>query len=83
MTPQATGRRTASHIHAAHLAKTTPDQWIPVRTYPAAYSAQGVARAVTNGTYPAYTPAGHYQARTQPDDNGTTVYIRYIGQDTQ
>lgn len=60
-----------------------PDQWTRIRTYPAAYSAVGVARGIRLGLIAAYGPTGTFDARTELVDDGTALYARFNSEYTR
>jgi hypothetical protein len=78
------GRR-AKHSRADHRAaaaglREMPGVELLVGTYRAgSLSPDGMVHAVQKGLH-GYTPAGSFEARTEPVGDETGLYVRYIGQ---
>lgn len=68
-----------SHRESTATARKAPGQWVYVTTYPARYSAQGVAYAITGGRMPYYYPPEEWGVKITDVDLGTALYIRYVG----
>jgi hypothetical protein len=67
------------HRHAADQARQMPGQWVLAGTYPSRVSAVSAAFQVRTGErIPAYRPAGAFEARTEPTQDGTDLYVRYV-----
>jgi hypothetical protein len=83
--PPATARQSRNpDRYAAEAAelKANPGKWAVLteaKTRSAAYS---VKRGVEKATYPAFSPAGTYEAKTVSADGSTAVYVRYKATDT-
>ncbi|MGW7495409.1 hypothetical protein ACWGKA_14055 [Streptomyces luteogriseus] len=80
-------RRTrADHKHTAAEARRRPGTWVTVGEYRNTTSAQDLASRIRSG-YPIgnpvygtpYQPAGHFESRTRPTDDGTLLETRYTG----
>lgn len=76
-------RPPTNHADQAAWMKAHPFEWLDVSTYPAAYTAQRVARDIKNGDRATvsrhYGPAGAFETRTTTTEQGTTVHARFIG----
>jgi hypothetical protein len=75
-------RRYPRAIHAlrADDMRRHPLMWIEVAVYNGPSSAKFTANQIRTGDrIPHYLPAGAFETRTAPVDNGTALYARYIG----
>ncbi|WP_237325615.1 hypothetical protein [Streptomyces sp. CBMAI 2042] len=64
--------------------RQNPFVWLEIGTYPAAYTAASVAAGIERGKAGGhiarhYSPAGTFEARTTPVEDGTAVRARYLG----
>lgn len=68
------------HTAAAAAAKNTPGEFVFVGTYPNRESARETARLIGRAQhFPAYLPAGAYEAyAAQHENGGTAVWARYV-----
>lgn len=75
-------RPVANHRLRADDCRRHPRVWIEIGTYGSRYSAIATARHIRIGEHiPCYFPAGAYETRTTPANDGTTtLYARYIGE---
>lgn len=73
--------RVANHAEVAHQLHARPYMWGTVGVYPSAQVAAGTAHDIKSarGTFRVYGPAGYYEARTTPVEDGTLVEARYTG----
>jgi hypothetical protein len=72
--------RQVSHALVAERARETPGVWVPVSVYASTDAASGMTRAIRGGGIKAYAPAGSFQgAYTRGDDDGSPVWVRYVG----
>jgi hypothetical protein len=55
--------------------------WGTVRVYPTAHSAADIARKIqaAEGRFCVYGPAGYFETRTTPVEDGTLLEARYTG----
>lgn len=73
------GKPTNHHQVAAQL-RQRPGLWHRVTIYPSQQTAKGRAWAIrTAYRLPMYSPAGAFEAGTQPFGLGTAVIARYVG----
>lgn len=74
-------RRNVKHPRIAERCREQAGEWLKVGDYASDQSAYGIAHSVKTGTrIPAYAPAGAFEARIEPTENGARVYARYVGQ---
>lgn len=74
------GRRIADHAQIARQLATRPYEWGTVAVYRAAYvavSTAGFIRAAS-GTFRVYGPAGSFETRATPVEDGTLLEARYV-----
>jgi hypothetical protein len=69
-----------SHLECVSRAKSSPGQWIEVTTYRSRYSAQGIAFAIKGGRMPYYLPASHWITQLVDTEDGTALFIKYVGE---
>ncbi|MFE0541063.1 hypothetical protein [Streptomyces sp. NPDC058891] len=67
------------HRAVATAAKRAPGTWLLACVYPGLESGRASARRVRVGGSPAYTPKGDFDAYAAKHDDGTAVWVRYIG----
>lgn len=75
-------RRTlrANHALRADDMRRHPHMWIQVTVYNGRQSANAAAYQIRTGDrLPHYRPAGAFETRTEPHDDGTALYARYTG----
>jgi hypothetical protein len=74
------GRRTANHAEIARELTARPYVWGTVSTYPAAYVVAQIARRIreASGRYHVYGPAGSFETRATPVEDGTRLEARYV-----
>lgn len=74
-------RNTADHAQIAFRLAAQPYVWGTVSTYPAAYVAANAAWQIETArdTFRVYGPAGYFETRTTPVEDGTLLEARYIG----
>ncbi|MDX3455091.1 hypothetical protein PV396_24640 [Streptomyces sp. ME02-8801-2C] len=79
--PRPKKRPTADHSQIAHHLSAHPYEWGPVRVYPTAYSAEDIARKIqaAEDRFCVYGPAGYFETRTTPVEDGTLLEARYTG----
>jgi hypothetical protein len=78
--PPATARQSRnSDRYAAEAAelKANPGKWAVLMEAKTRSSAYSVKRGVEKATYPAFSPAGTYEAKTVTANDVTSVYVRY------
>ncbi|RLV66304.1 hypothetical protein STAN_1825 [Streptomyces sp. CBMAI 2042] len=79
------GHRTPiRHAQKSAWMRQNPFVWLEIGTYPAAYTAASVAAGIERGKAGGhiarhYSPAGTFEARTTPVEDGTAVRARYLG----
>ena len=73
-------RKHINHRQVAVRLREHAGDELPVGEYWNVNSAQVTTHAIETGLFPAYQPAGKYEARRERSDNGWTVYARYIGE---
>jgi hypothetical protein len=79
-------RPRADHKLTAQALRQRPGVWLVVGDYRNSVSAENLARRIRTG-YPIgsptastpYEPAGAYESRIEPVEDGTRVHARYIG----
>lgn len=73
-------RRTANHAEIAQELTSRPYEWGTVSTYPAAYVVAQIARRIreASDTYSVYGPAGSFETRATPVEDGTLLEARYV-----
>lgn len=73
-------RRTANHAEIARELTARPYVWGTVSTYPAAYVVSQIARRIreASGRYHVYGPAGSFETRATPVEDGTLLEARYV-----
>lgn len=79
-------RPQTNHKETAAALQAQPGVWLIVGDYRNSISADSVAKRIRHG-YPIgareygtpYQPAGAYETRTEPVDDGTRVHARYTG----
>lgn len=71
----------ADHAQIAFDLAAQPHVWGTVRVYPTAYVATDTARHIeaASGKFPMYGPAGYFETRTTPVEDGTLLEARYVG----
>ncbi|WP_181785382.1 hypothetical protein [Streptomyces phytophilus] len=81
-TPRSPHRSFTRHADVARRLRRTPGEWQHVSTHRSRAVAHTMARRIATGErLPAYLPAGAFEARTVPhDDGGTAVEARFIGE---
>lgn len=68
------------HWATADRLRSRPGTWVQIGTYRTAYTARAVAYSVGTATRMAmYSPAGAFEARTEPAGDETAVLARYLG----
>jgi hypothetical protein len=73
-------RPVANHRLRADDCRRHPGMWIEVGVYNSRQSALGIASHIRLcNRIPYYTPAGAFETRTAPVDDGTALYARYTG----
>ncbi|MGY1498591.1 hypothetical protein ACW4TU_18660 [Streptomyces sp. QTS52] len=74
-------RPAADHAKTALALAAQPYEWGPVRVYPTTYGAADVGRDIEDarGNFSVYGPAGYFETRTTPVEDGTLLEARYIG----
>lgn len=71
----------AAHALRADDMRRHPHMWIQVGVYNGSQSANSAAYQIRTGDrLPPYRPAGAFETRTKPLDDGTALYARYIGE---
>lgn len=72
----------ANHRAAAEGLREMPGLELLVGTYRSAQTAQSVAGQIRTASHTlrAYSPAGAFEARTEPVGDETGLYVRYTGQ---
>lgn len=72
-------RSRTDHAQIAAQLRARPGVWIAVGVYPASYSAASIGAHLRagQGSFAVYAPAGAYESRTRPVDNGTLLEARY------
>lgn len=72
------------HRHAADQARQMPGQWVLAGTYPSRVSAMSAALQVRTGErILAYRPAGTFEARTEPTQDGTDLFVRRVADEPE
>lgn len=79
-------RPRTDHKLTAQALRQRPGVWLVVGDYRNSISAENLARRIRTG-YPIspptsetpYQPAGAYEVRTEPVEDGTRVHARYTG----
>ena len=83
--PRKNGHPRANHAASAAQLRAWPGEWLIIRTYDSRYVAESIGRLIATATGKAgahYTPAGAFETRTLPeDDGGTYLCVRYRPQD--
>ena len=74
-------RRNVVHRDVAERLRRQPGEEMEVGCYASRESANGIAALVRGraGTVRAYLPAGSFDARVVPGDDGVRVFARYVG----
>ncbi|WP_030236991.1 hypothetical protein [Streptomyces sp. NRRL S-350] len=76
------GRTRNDHAAAAAAARALPGKWTFAGNFPSSLTAKSVARNISSGrlpNYPAYQPAGAWEAYAAPAGDQESVWVRYIG----
>jgi hypothetical protein len=68
----------ADHFAAAFRCQEQPGTELLVNVYRNKQGADAVARGINTGKYPAYQPAGYFQASAHPHEHGWAVWARYV-----
>ncbi|MFE9127716.1 hypothetical protein ACFYOF_20300 [Streptomyces sp. NPDC007148] len=67
------------HQAVADTARRNPGTWLLANVYPGLESGRASARRVRVGGSPAYAPKGDFDAYAAKHDDGTAVWVRYVG----
>ncbi|MEU6595412.1 hypothetical protein ABZ923_40505 [Streptomyces sp. NPDC046881] len=68
----------ADHFAAAYRCLEEPGTELIVNVYLNRQGAEAVARGINTGKYPAYQPAGSFQASAHAHEQGWAVWARYV-----
>ncbi len=72
-------RRGDGHAAAVETLRRFPRRWFLVATYPARYTAVGMASTIRSARTPQYSPAGAFETRVAPVGDESGVFARFIG----
>lgn len=75
------GGHPIKHPEVARQCRSNPGEWVFVKMYPSRETAKTYLRYIEKGkTIAAYLPAGSFQAKCEPVDEGYNVFARYVGE---
>lgn len=73
-------RSYTDHVKIAAAAKAKPGEWTLVAEYRSSATAHHIVHYVRTGKrLAAYLPAGSFEAESRRSDDGSAVYVRFIG----
>ncbi|UQA95731.1 hypothetical protein [Streptomyces halobius] len=82
MKSRSTFRARPNHPAAATAARARRGQWVLAVVYPNRASAQSAVRRIPHADrIPSYEPAGSFEAYEAQHEDGTAVWVRYVGGD--
>jgi hypothetical protein len=67
--------------HPAEVLRMVPGRWGRISEHVRNRTAATVAKAIREGQYAAWNPAGHYETTHQVEGDDFVVYARYVGED--
>jgi len=73
-------RRTGKYDEAADKIAADPGNWYRIATGQATGT---LAAAIKKATISAFAPAGSFEAVSRTQDDGISIWARYVGDDTQ
>lgn len=75
-------KKYANHKAIVAEAQVAAGEWVYATTYPSTDTARSIASSITRpgkNHLTAYEPVGAYEAETRMVDDGTDVWVKYVG----